>query len=375
MSDSGLGKVAIIRNNRPADKQAVLDLIARVWGLEVRDSYEFFWDWLHARDSICTNDKDIALVIENNGMVCGYSGRVPIRFKAGDSLLKGNYAYATSTDPSIRGEGYGARMMKKHIESDISIGSALSRATQLWKRIAGREIVIKPGIKMVKMLDPAPFLQARGVPSVLARVIATVWKLGTVLRMRVTAIGGKDKSNRRILESIQEYPEEINTLCQEFSRDFQYMVERDRDFLNWRFVLCPLGYENWLLRENGKVTGYIVYRFTMMNRRKILLLLEIMAIVEKKKNYRFMLDHLCKEGIRGRASDIQTLENGCPVLKGELKRQGFIQKKDVTPIIGTVNKEIAYVHDIWGSEKWFLGAGDAEFEFTFFKQGIKRREE
>jgi hypothetical protein len=114
--------------------------------------------------------------------------------------------------------------------------------------------------------------------------------------------------------------------------------------------------------------GQVVYRIAQMNGRPVLLLLEMAAIGDPVHHYSLLLAHVLQAARAAHVCDIQTLETGCPVLAATFSRWGFMRRLDEVSVVGTSN--IPGTEEAVYEGGWGLTAGDAEFEFIFFNQGV-----
>lgn len=361
-------KAAKVRAYAPVDKPAVLELIECVWGQDIRNDHAFFWDWKHALDGSCPKGNNIAQVIEIDGKIVGYTGAIPVKFKMGESVLDGIFCMDTFTAPDSRGSG--VRLMKHQLKIvSITLGAAVPRAKELWNRLAKKDdVVIKNAQKIVRLVNPSSLLVQKGVPPLLIKPICLLWgSVNFFFDIRNKIHFGAQKIR---LERVDDFPRSVDALCSDFLKDFQYCALRDHKYLNWRFSSCPFKYEKMLLWDDQRLCGYMVFRTGVLNGRRIMILVEIMAVGMKKEYYGTMLSRLYEIAKRQSVSDIQTIDNGDAMLTKELKRHGYIVKKEQISVIGRVHDDLYDDNDIYGDSKWFLGAGDADFEFIFFKQGV-----
>jgi hypothetical protein len=353
---------ATVRPYSPSDRARVLEIIGRVWDEPRRRTHAFLWDWKHARDREAGRGRE-SIVVERDGRVMGYAGAIPARFRLGGELVDGAFCIDTFTDPEAR--GLGKSLMRWQVATGtLILGAGNERARALYARLSGGRVVLKEGRKMACVIDPAPLLERRRVPAPLAAA-ARLLNRGArrlLARPRPAPAGFT-------LEPCTRFPGEVAALCADFGRRFRHQLVRDADWLNWRFIDCPFGYQIRLLRDHGRLSGYVVYRLARLNGRRVLLLVEMVASGDGRVAHRILLDHVEQAAVAGGACEIETLDPGCPVLRGALRRKGYFRKGEALPIIGRVGGGRATPPDFYDGDAWWLGAGDADFEFIFFNQG------
>ena len=356
----------IVRDVRPQDREAVLALLERGWDVRRRRDCDFFWDWKHALDRTTTHPGHVAQVLEREGRLLAYAGTLPARFRLDGEMVEGAYCCDLIAGPDDRGSGL--RLMKHLLATCAFLfGSSNDRTQVLWERLVGRgTLTVRRARKMVLVLDPGPALRARGVPAV---AVAAARAANRVLRMihGLTASGGLPDG--WTLENATAFPAEIDVLCAEFARRFRFQVARDRAYLDWRFTACPLRYRIVLLRERGTLRGYMVCRVAQLNGRRVLLLVEMIAAGGADRSYGILLHRLMAEAREAGAAEIQTIDTGDPALLRAMRRAGFMRRAQRLSIMAYAGPGRATPDGLYGPDGWYVGLGDSEFEFTFFRQG------
>jgi hypothetical protein len=245
---------------------------------------------------------------------------------------------------------------------DLCMGAPILRAHALWKRLRKRTIVVREVDKRILVLDVRPFLAKRAVPRVLSELAQLGWGL-----YRRFELGRRSLSGRHLaLETVARFPEDVDALGRAFASGFAFSVRRTADFLNWRYAEAPVAYEKCLLRDGGRLVGYAVFRVGTMNGRRLLFLLEAAAVESPRRYYERLLAHVAAAAMRHGVSDVQTLESGCPVFAEALDAWGYRRKREEVPVVGAC--KVPWAEEICGA-RWWLTAGDGEFEFIFFNQG------
>ncbi len=354
-----------IRAYKPEDKEGILALIEREYGRGTRDARALLWDWIHDWDDDFPQP-NIGRIAESGGTIIGYAGSLPARIKVGDHVEYGTLSMDNVMDSNHRGKGI--RLLRAQLDTRVILGSTAARSHRLWARIARKPLdrtVFKEQVKRICAIDPTVRLLQKGLPAIPARLAGFLWRCGLALRY-----GPYRPLSGRKLERVAEFPPQIDDFCKEFSRRFKYMVVRDRRFLNWRYVACPVPYEKYCLYDEEELSGYMSFRVCMVRRRKVLLLVEIAAIGREEESYQMMIAFLQKCARERDVSDIQTMDSGDPLLERALTRKGFYPKKGRTPIIGQVCRELDQkypdIHSTRERSGWHICLGDSEFEFVFF---------
>jgi hypothetical protein len=356
----------LIRDVLPSDRAAVLTLVTRGWDERRRRDCDFFWDWKHALDRTTSHAGHVAQVLERDGRILAYAGTLPARFRLDGETVEGAYCCDLIAAPEDRGSGM--RLMKHLLATCAFLfGSSNVRTQVLWERLVGRgTLTVRQARKMVLVLDPGPALRSRGASPL---TVAGARAANRVLRLVHALTAGGGLPAGLTLESVRAFPQEIDSLCAEFASRFRFQVARDRAYLDWRFTTCPLRYRIVLLREHGTLRGYMVCRPASLNGRRVLLLVEMLAVGRAERHYKMMLRRLVAEAHEAGAAEIQTIDTGDPALLRAQLRAGFMRRAERLSIMACTGPGRATPDGLYGSDGWYVGLGDSEFEFTFFRQG------
>lgn len=359
-----------IRPYEPRDKAAVLDLILEVWGPEKRKDYDILWDWKHARDAEPDRGGCIAKVVEEGNRILGYTGAYPYRLKLAERRFWGTFGSETLTAPDAR--GVGVRLMRQTLRNaPVFMGAANERAGKLWVLLAGTERTeIRPVTKMIHVLDASEYLKKRKALSLLSK--PANWALGALRSVRFGWASLGETGYR--FEKIRRFPDRMDEFCERFAADHSNLILRDRKYLDWRFVECPVPYEKVLLWKGDDLCGYLVYRAGRVHGRKVMLIVEMLANKDCARHYGVMIREVVRVAARERVKDIQILESGCSILYGTLKRHLFFEKRENQLIQGWVNPGLGLnekeLDGVFAASRWFFTIADGDFEFIFFDQRL-----
>jgi hypothetical protein len=343
----------------------VLNLIARGWDERRRRDCDFFWDWRRALDGTTTHPGQVAQVLERDGRLLVYAGTFPARFRIDGALLEGACCSDLMSAPEARGSGL---PLMRHLLATCGflLGATSERNQVLWERLIERgSLTVRAARKMVLILDPGPALLARGA----ARPVVAAARAANSMARWLFGLASVGAPSGLTLETVSGFPAEIDGVCDEFSRRFRFQVARDRAYLDWRFTAGPLRYRIVLLRDRGMLRGYMVCRPGRLNGRRVLLLVEMLAVGRTGRYYKMMLRRLLAEARAAGAAEIHTIDTGDPLLLGALRRAGFLRRAERLPIMAYVGPDRETPAGFYASGGWYVGLGDGEFEFTFFQQG------
>ena len=362
---SGAAASRQIRPCRPEDRDAVLALVARVWGEEQRRLHALLWDWKHARDAGASSPGHLSRVVEKEGRVIGYAGAIPASFLLDGHPVEGAFCLDTLIDPAERGAGV-ALMRDQFASGMLLVGAGNRRSEMLYERLSGRKrLLVRDARRLSLVLDPQPWLERRGLPRALAAVVAGAWRGALALRRRTA--GGRPGGFS--IEPAGRFPAEVDAVAATFALRFRRQARRDRDRLDWRFAEAPFDYAIRLLRDRGRLAGYSVHRATRLNGRPVTLLVEMVAIGDAAAGYDALAARVEAEAAAAGSAEIHALDPGDPILVATLGRRGWFRRREPHHLLAYLAGPAGEAADFTDPAAWYLGLGDADFEFIFFNQG------
>ena len=203
----------------PAQREAVLALMADVWG-ESAPPDDF--DWWFERNP--TGPRLISLVVDD-GRVAGASAMSFLRMRLNGAETDVAFALDAATHPDYRGRGlWSALELRNEEESGRAGAPAVLGFTN---PVAGPILVGKLG-----------------------------WR--DLTRLRLWARPRIVRRGRDGVEELERFGPDVEALYREASRAWANHVVRDAGHLNWRYADSPRGYRCFVVRRRGQVEGYAV---------------------------------------------------------------------------------------------------------------------
>lgn len=358
-----------VRPYRSEDKPELLPIVERVYDSAVRLRHEFLWDWLQSSPMGNRDTDHVPFVVQRDGLVVGYTGVLRRRFKIGPHMVQGGFLMDSFTSPESRGAGI---FLLRHLigRTDMLMGATNERFVALWCKMLGRKSIDAFQVrKAIRVVDPSALLPRpwRGIFGGAARALAGACE--AAIRAAAPRLGDAR------LESVERFPPAVDGFCARWLEGRRNTAARDREYLDWRFCACPVGYRKRLLWAGDRLAGLAVYRLAEMNGRKVVLLVEILAEGrEARRAYGSLLEDVVDFARRNRVTDIQAIEPGCPELRKAFRRWGFFFRPEAPRMVAKIRSDVGDPETIYRAADWFVSAGDSDFEFAYFNQGWRSLE-
>jgi GNAT superfamily N-acetyltransferase len=241
----------------PGEEVSILNLFNRTFPKIPREIED--WKWEYQRNPFAS---PLIAIARSSGNVVGQEAYFAVPMKAGEQRVIGAQSVDTMVDPAWRGVG----VFKKLVISTLEEGK--KRGFPLFYGFPNRNsyhgyiqrfgwVEVGKVARLIKVLDLGAALRARLRSPTLARWIGS---LGAPL-LRTYFAGSGKRSPVLTMAPVERFNGESDRLWQSLRARYDFAVERESDYLNWRYLDHPsAGYKAWALREGGRLKGFSVTR-------------------------------------------------------------------------------------------------------------------
>jgi len=260
-----LSKKYEVRPYRPWDEEGIvhlLDLSFKGWpNYDLTCSSLDHWKWKFEDNPL----KMFLIVVgihNNKKISCLHE--IPLKIKIGDKFELCNYAANLAVHPDFRKIGVSNKMIELMIElrkkAGIQYVYFVSRNPIVIKSLSKRYYRFpKTVLNLVKIRDLDLQLQKMPIKN------AWLMKMGFYSARLINDVRNiilsraRDRDLR--ISEIDHFDERIDEFWEEVSSHYDFIVERNRNYLNWRY--CDTRAGGFVVRqaeEDGKVMGYSVLK-------------------------------------------------------------------------------------------------------------------
>lgn len=254
-----------VRPHRPGDEEGIVQLLELVFDgwpqIDIPGSPLDYWRWKHGsklNESICS-------VCEHDGQIVGCHHMKPLKIKVLDETVLGATSMDLAVHPDHRRLGFLNQLR------DLSVGSAKKAGIKFTYYITGNPVMIKrlsrlgrpfphPMANLVRIKDVDRQLKAIPVNN------AWAMKLGFQMSKLMNDLKNLYRKSEPLkkefeISQIDGFDEGINAFWEKTSSHYDYIVERDKDYLNWKY--CDPRTGDYVIKgvlEEGCLLGYVVLR-------------------------------------------------------------------------------------------------------------------
>ncbi|MBK7977080.1 MAG: GNAT family N-acetyltransferase [Deltaproteobacteria bacterium] len=362
---------SIAREFVRADRGRVLDIFETVYGREFRDNFDRLLDWQYLDNPYKPEGVPCSMVVEEDGRIVGFMGFYYSPTQVGPDVFPSCWIIGFVTDPDARGSA-GPRFVRQASRSidpvPVLLGNPGTHILRFWSWFKAGvcttvPIMIRPvGLEFIAREKlPAALAGLAGASSRAALKAAG----GTVDRLAIA------RARRRgvVLERVESFGPELDGLWRRVRRLHPNMTLRDRDYLNWRYVDCPLApYVIFVARIDDDVVGYAASRVFDSKRMRKAVIVDLLADGDDPVITRALVARSMQQ-FRAERVNLAYAIAPCQSLLPVLESMGFVARWDDAGgtrfVMGRVNVAgTAAQADFFDDRRWFVSFGDADYDLV-----------
>ena len=238
--------------------------------------------WQFLENPIREKFVDIAVDEEKDKTAAIYAIS-PVTFKIKDEVLQGSQSLNTMTDKDYRGQGLFIKLAKSVYKKAEDSGVKLVYGFPNGNSIYGFQKKLD-----WQILDPVPFL----IKPLKSKYFTNRISFLKFLPNIPLSIKSTSHSKNYKLEARNEFPREVNTLWADFSKSIGVAINRDKTYLDWRYIEKPN--EDYKIihcySSERKYLGFVVYTVKTKHNGKIGYIMELVYNLEDSKAGSLLLD-------------------------------------------------------------------------------------
>ncbi len=312
------------RNYKPGDETGIIVLLKKCFPKWSKMPVKY-WMWKYLESPLGV----YVYVALDGAKIVGVICDIPLRLKLGDQIVHSIYSDDTATDPDYRGRGIYAKLYNLSRSSKSNLGTYFN----YWK--TENPIISKSGSKqgdtlfpfklcqMIKIKNTEKYLKNSGRDTPLNKLGLTLLKSSNTLTNLTTTNSKKDQDYT--VTDIPEFNEKIDIFWNKIKNDYNFILEKKRDYLNWRYhTQKPKEYHTIQATKGEEVLGYCVLRYRSDEETSEGSIMDLLALTNRIDIAENLIDEaLTRFEAYGANSVYITTIRGHPYQK-LLARRGFI---------------------------------------------------
>ena len=344
--------MAIVDTYRPADARAITAMYRRVFGQEASDANRLRWDWQYRRNPNCPPEGPQIWVAREGPTVIGQYATMPVRLMVNGQEIGASWGMDVMVAPERQRQGLGEvlfRTWDRHVGASLGLGQSESSFHLFqklhWPSVGPVPCLVKPLTRRALRRPNWPMPVNRFVSAV------TLPFVRMVARVRPMTAD---------VAPIRKFSGEFAALWERLAPKFAFIVRRDPQYLNWRFIEPPhVRYAVAALRRGGDAQGYAVYRHVWEPRGRVTLLVDFLADPDDEPGVLTLLRWVDREA---READSDKIRVFCmhEGFRRIMRRSGYFNVKSTAEFTAKINA-IDVPPDFYEhTERWHVTWGDSD---------------
>lgn len=268
----------LIRPYKEGDEEGILELWKAVYPERKYDKHQWmrWWHWKY-RDNPAGSSQ--IWLAEDEARIVGQYPLIFMNMKIGNHILKVFQNVDLMTHPDHRYQGIFSKLESQALnetERDkvyITIGFPNKAAypghiKSGWFDVGAMQVLLKPlnWTNTMKVQIKNKFLLKLGGTS------------GNLVDKVFFRAKKKPAVEGLTIAEVSSFDERINELCTSVSNQYQIMVVRNKDYLNWRYCAVPgVNYSIYIAEKGGQICGYLVLRCMQREQIEVGIMFDIFA--------------------------------------------------------------------------------------------------
>ncbi|MBU2482300.1 MAG: hypothetical protein KJ760_14525, partial [Proteobacteria bacterium] len=376
-----------IRQACEKDESKIIQSWRKAYPLIFSYKYPNRWRWLYKENPFWESKNGklpiwIAIVDDN---VVAWNCAMHVNLEISSRVYPAAYSVSTYTLPEFRKQGLGFLTQQKNQDSNtIFLSVDMSEGNRRIKKklggVEGKPFHIY--FKITGKLDHEKLFKT--LLAVCRKYLGNIWlvkasyiRLGflkqSVGYLMTLLLKNRQKQKKLshhthyVFKSTRKFGAEVDAFWNLCRQNYSFSVCRDSQYLNWKYVLQPdLQYLKYLVYDNDKICGILVYRICKSPESPIGVICECLSISANDGNLiRAMLNFAETDMIK---SGAQMYKCGASSreLSNFLEQHGFQKIRTHVPVIYIDSKlrDINYNEVLKGN--WLMSIGDHDMD-QFFK--------
>lgn len=337
---------------RPDDHRAVDALYRRVFGHDAAAASRLRWEWQYRRNPNNPGGDPEIWIAREGPAVIGQYATMPVRLSVRGREVRGSWGMDVMVAPERQRQGLGEALFRTWDRNvGASLGLGLSNASyRLFQKLHWPDVGPVPCF--VKPLTRRA-LRRPNWPVAVNRLVSAM----TLPAIKIVA---RSRPLRAEVRIIQRFDDSVTDLWDAVAPKFDLAVRRDASYLNWKFAAAPhVRYSIAALVQNGRTTGYAVYRHLHEPRGRVTLLVDFLVDPEDAHGLAALLRWVDREARAADSDKIRAFATHAD-FRRVLRRAGYFQVKSTMQFVVKINgadvDEEFYAH----TDRWHVTLGDSD---------------
>lgn len=349
------------------DRDKIIKLIEEVWGKERGEMAREYWSWELEGNPNSPPGCSFTLVIECDNKIVALISTQPIILKIGEKVLRASWLTEAMAHPAYRGRYMAPRVLKKITKtppSPILLGNPNDNVYHLCTRYGFFDTCQPP--TMFNVINMENVLKTKIQNKIVIKLGSAIWNIFSKIFFSTKY---HHEIKDVIIKRVSAFDDRIDNFWKEVSADFNIIAVRNKKYLNWKFVECPVRrYTIFIAEKEEKILGYIVFRDEERANEKRGYIVDFLAKTDDKRIIRSLISKAVECFKTRKVDFIICLGITCnKVYQKALRRNGFIfSKHDIicSRFMGYTNLPEVSQEYLRNPQNWFITRAETNIDIV-----------
>jgi N-acetylglutamate synthase-like GNAT family acetyltransferase len=350
-----------IRPYENGDEEGIFALWKAVYPEHPYDREQWMrrWQWMYRANP---SGVGVVCLAEHDGRIVGQAAEVPMTMKIGSESVLASLGLDAMTHPDYRHQGmYAALVKARRAESKARGILATYSFPNAVSYIVGQKLEACEIAKMQKVVRPLNWWNALRIQTKNRALLTIGGVAGGLLdtlffRSRKTPI-----PKGLTIAQVPCFDERIDELWEKVSDQYQIMVMRNKQYLDWRYVTAPdRDYLIYVAERSEAVVGYLVLSRKQVDRAEIGIIIDVFTESEE------VAERLISEAVERCRQEKVDLLYGARMQSGSLAKAfrknrflsaPFLKEKRLMGYLHSPSIDSRFLQD---QNNWFIQIGDSD---------------
>jgi len=351
----------IVRLYIEGDERGIFNLMRPEYGMSSRHQSHWFWEHKHNPFG-----GSLIGVAEHNGQIVGHLSFVPLKMKIGENVAVASHGVELIVHSDFRRRGIFSAMEelllgeaeKKGILITYSFPTQPVRKGHLkygFFDVCNVLVLVKCFDAYNALIQKYPiFRKGKFFLRFVLRTFDFIFRASSETR-KMPVI-----ESLRIAE-ISSFDDHINDFWDSVSKDYEILLVRDKEYLNWRYFEKPdQDYKVLLAEKNGRVLGYIVLGCREVGNLKEGCIVDMLAGFNETNVIQCLISKAIEYFVEEKVDFITCWTLRHSLLYKILKDNGFICSRSKHTLTARLNSPVLSEKFVKDPRNWYLSMGDSD---------------
>jgi len=338
----------IMRRFSLSDVEKSIQLLTTVFGTQFTTEW---WKWKYQQNPAgFYGEQGDIWVAESSNEIVGYYAVLPVKMSYYSKITIAAQSVDTATHPNYRGLGIFSNLARNvYSESrkrySFLYGFPTEMAYKGFLKLGWKDMRINT---YIKILNYEHFLSNFLSNYITVQSAKTLLKLFSSIRsISINNVLKRHKGDAVVIKKINRFPSEVDSFWNSIKLNFKISIERQSNFLNWRFSNLFGDYHPYIAVSNkGEILGYMVLKAGKIKNTNSINIIDIQVLPEQEKCFNFLLNEAIRFSEEKKADLIYLWYPKRLKYSYMLTEHGFISLDRLPKKMGYIsNRVIFYLFD------------------------------